>query len=648
MHKKSLSWTLKILYFLSITSVIFVFIFISNRFVAQKKTIQQDIISLKRQLKELPMETLGHQPWTLGYRYRSNSQNELEIKMWFIEPSKMDTIVFMPSVYTKNRLDNFSFGFPVRFTIEGMTTIGTKEVLVDHSNQDYPIDSFYPQIFSVKSQTRFKGLVITIHKLALNDSTWDTKFVFAMREIMVFNGEWNIALGARVRAPYRDNYSYIWSHKNLVDGFSFFTPLKFRNFKANQFNFQHQHPTADFILDLGVEQDVDEFRLWPIIPELQHYFPSVIGKGFPQEFTLEAFTGGNLLNAEVIYSSPTPFPRPGMNPYMCRITPTKARTFRIKAKKPMIDHRLGGEAIFIAEIELAHKGVVVSRRCKIWLEGGDQRHLGNLTDGLSNQGEILSLRSWVFNLREKNNLKIALKKNENELDFLEEIERERLFTIVIFAIIVLILVFLFHHLLRLSSDKKHFKMREQIGSDLHDHIGANLSSISHSIELLCENPNLSQQEVNILNRAITTARSTAQQTRHMARLLEHRELKGDVFLQIKSLVSQVLPVHQVDYNMDDQGCLEECELEFRWHFISFIKEVLHNIAKHSNSNKVEINIKRTGRQLNMMISDNGCGFDTTHTVPHHLKKRAKMMKADLEFSSEPNVGTSVYLSFKVS
>lgn len=82
-----------------------------------------------------------------------------------------------------------------------------------------------------------------------------------------------------------------------------------------------------------------------------------------------------------------------------------------------------------------------------------------------------------------------------------------------------------------------------------------------------------------------------------------------------------------------------------------MKEALNNVLKHSQADKVEITLVRTGDELCLYIQDNGVGinFDTLRQFSNGLKNMKKRMEdVGIDFSIENKNGTLVTLRRKVA
>ena len=78
-----------------------------------------------------------------------------------------------------------------------------------------------------------------------------------------------------------------------------------------------------------------------------------------------------------------------------------------------------------------------------------------------------------------------------------------------------------------------------------------------------------------------------------------------------------------------------------------VQEALANVARHSNADKVEIELAYTSKELTCAIQDNGHGFDPTQDSPgfgiRSMQERAKTLGSQLNLESTPGKGTIIRL-----
>lgn len=80
-----------------------------------------------------------------------------------------------------------------------------------------------------------------------------------------------------------------------------------------------------------------------------------------------------------------------------------------------------------------------------------------------------------------------------------------------------------------------------------------------------------------------------------------------------------------------------------------IQESLQNINKYSHASVAKVKIEKSGNDVNIVVTDNGRGFDPEKAKGgiglKNLKKRADALNGKLQINSEPNKGTEVHVLF---
>jgi PAS domain S-box-containing protein len=81
------------------------------------------------------------------------------------------------------------------------------------------------------------------------------------------------------------------------------------------------------------------------------------------------------------------------------------------------------------------------------------------------------------------------------------------------------------------------------------------------------------------------------------------------------------------------------------------QEALNNVAKHAGASKVEINLKHEGNAIDLLIRDDGGGFDPERTTSGHygltmMRERAEAAGVLLSVMSQPGHGTELTLRWK--
>lgn len=615
----------------------------------QKKEIQikSDIKNNKELLSDLPKESLNFMPWTLGYRSSTIAEKNTNIvlEIEFPEPASIDSIIILPATYTEDTHQLMSFGFPKRFEI---TSLDQQRILVDYRNRDYATPGIEPQVFELDEKINCTGLRFVTHELVEDATWWSEKYNFSLSEIYAFSGEKNVSLQSKVTASHHNTFSYIWNPNNLVDGFSLFSPVIRKSIHPLKYTFMPRTTQCNLLYINENEEVLDEVRLWPVIHSLQHNYPPSSGLGFPQNITISCSDNVDFNSPEIIYKSPDNMPKPGSNP-LCIPLPARAKKYYLfELNDPLIDHRSKTLRISLAEIEWISQGLPINTGKWERYPSGKYPHIEFINDGYSNEGRILPLKESLLGLNLRAKLEKEISNHQQNLAFLQGQKNEKirnLFFAGFSLIIILILIIL---IIRFYALKKWHELRESIAEDLHDEVGANLSSIAQYNELLKQScaSALNEQQRQLFDRAIKTTRETSQQTRHLIQFLEQKGKQDSLNVEIKNLCQKMLPplTYTLDLGKDDK--LQHLKTQYKWHLTMFIKEALNNIKKHAQAKEVHLALKSHIDGWLLEIVDDGIGFSPENHPPLHLKSRSQKLHAELNIISQTNYGTQLHLYLK--
>jgi len=96
----------------------------------------------------------------------------------------------------------------------------------------------------------------------------------------------------------------------------------------------------------------------------------------------------------------------------------------------------------------------------------------------------------------------------------------------------------------------------------------------------------------------------------------------------------------------DLGEEPDCVLDIKEALYRITQEALHNVVKHAQASRVEIRLRRVDGSIELMIRDDGRGFDTAQSFPGHvglqsMPERARKLGGSLTIDSAPGSGTKV-------
>jgi signal transduction histidine kinase len=131
-----------------------------------------------------------------------------------------------------------------------------------------------------------------------------------------------------------------------------------------------------------------------------------------------------------------------------------------------------------------------------------------------------------------------------------------------------------------------------------------------------------------------------------------RDDLASVCRRVREYADDLFPESGVRWRYAASGPLESVKLdpETRRNLFLLLKEAVTNIARHAKARSVSLAIELTGRELNVHLQDEGCGFaqgalerggpSDCHGLAS-MRARAGRLGAELSVASSPGAGTTV-------
>lgn len=151
--------------------------------------------------------------------------------------------------------------------------------------------------------------------------------------------------------------------------------------------------------------------------------------------------------------------------------------------------------------------------------------------------------------------------------------------------------------------------RSRIASELHDGIGGSLSAIKLKLSKIAEVDKNEQIEKVIKNVDVLY-----QDVRSISHNLISPQLKDSIFIEIiNNLVNDIKEATSFEITLEylEEDKINLLSEEIQVTVYRMIQELLKNSISHSNGTKIEINVTKFEHELNLVIEDNGSGFDTS-------------------------------------
>jgi signal transduction histidine kinase len=622
--------------------------------------LKASIQEVQATLDPLPKRFIRESGGTLGHKTHSkpirDKHHWLEVDLEKIE--KFDLIALIPVVLIDEDQNQSDLGFPARYqiTIFDGPNDHSGRLLIDSINQagaNQPNRA--PVLIECPGTSAHR---IRITALELTQDPANNTPVFALAELMVFDGQKNHALGKPVTASSPVDTPPLYHPSYATDGYMPFSLPRTPENTKNNFGMvwqQKRAALASFTLDLGREFPIDEVRLYPVNLGYDFSLFHSAGLGFPLSFAIKVSNQQDFKNRQTLFETgEANYPSPGARTAMFSGGGHSGRYVRIVLLKPAPEPKQKKPIMAFSEIEVISDGIPVSVGSEITIYGGTDAGWESsplhLTDGQSSHGKILLLRNWLSQLSERSQLERKLSALESELSRKTMLQAKRLrrlswaagLGVPLFAI-----GFLIQRLVRL---KQITQLRESLAADLHDEIGGNFSGIALLCDQLTSDPNFPPSYFPKLERIAETSRESAQNTRNLVQLLETDQTRGDLIEKMEATATFMLT--HIPYQFDIQGTkyIHKLPPKEQWHLLLFFKETLNNIVKHAEATEATLSLQIVPTRLTLSVSDNGCGIDRNRNgsqLPFHLRARAQKLNAEVSVNSSPETGTTITLKKKL-
>jgi ligand-binding sensor domain-containing protein/two-component sensor histidine kinase len=227
------------------------------------------------------------------------------------------------------------------------------------------------------------------------------------------------------------------------------------------------------------------------------------------------------------------------------------------------------------------------------------------------------------------------------------------FLLLIAAAISFILYSLYKY--RIGQLRKIQMVRNRIATDLHDDIGSFLTNISILTELSKRNRHEPEKADSYIDRIREEIDSSGQA---LDDIIWSVNAKNDTLhetaARIRRYASELFDAGNIHYalTIDPQIADKKIRMEQRRDLFLIFKEALNNIHKHAGATSVSISLFVEKEMLNLVISDDGRGFDTTQLTHRNgisnIKNRVTRLKGKISLESSKDIGTTINIQMPLS
>jgi ligand-binding sensor domain-containing protein/two-component sensor histidine kinase len=287
------------------------------------------------------------------------------------------------------------------------------------------------------------------------------------------------------------------------------------------------------------------------------------------------------------------------------------------------------------------------------LEGFDKEW--TFTDGTKHFADYTNLNpgKYTFRVKASNNDGVWNQKGASlKLTITPPYWQTWWFKMFCFVATGLILYTIWYNQMRKSLAIK--SIRNKIASNLHDDLGATLSSISIMSVLVHQQIKDQSPLANaLLDKIGSSSRNMIDSVNDMVWAINPKNDNFEnIIKRMRTFASEILTAKDIVLHFDFDKNLMQSKLNMdkRENFYLIFKEAVNNSAKYSHAKNAFVIIWNQQKNLKMIVRDDGNGFELNTIVAGNgltnMRHRAESMKATFNIESIPGVGTTIELGFK--
>lgn len=198
------------------------------------------------------------------------------------------------------------------------------------------------------------------------------------------------------------------------------------------------------------------------------------------------------------------------------------------------------------------------------------------------------------------------------------------------------------------------KERQRLASELHDSIGATLAAAKLQFSHIAKTKNSTgNNDDEIFEKTSSLLNQAYNEVRNIAHLKNSGVIATKGLLPaVKQLAKNASTATGVKFEVLDYGLDKRLENSLEISIYRIIQELVTNIIKHANATQAIISMTQHESTINIIVEDNGKGFNSTKIDKNgmglsNLEKKIDLMEGTLEIDSSPKSGTTIIIDLPI-
>mgnify|MGYP003583577293 CR=1 FL=1 len=190
--------------------------------------------------------------------------------------------------------------------------------------------------------------------------------------------------------------------------------------------------------------------------------------------------------------------------------------------------------------------------------------------------------------------------------------------------------------------------RKRIAGELHDGLGQMFSAVKLNLSAIGQNLTFNDEhDETMFEKTLNLVDESCTEVRHIShQMAPNVLLKAGLTTAVRDFIDKI-DARKLKVNLSTFGLQERLDHNIEIVLYRVIQEAVNNVIKHANANTLDIQLAKDKEGINVMIEDNGNGFEMSQSEKFegiglkNISSRLTYLKGTVDFSSQPGEGTLV-------
>jgi two-component system NarL family sensor kinase len=190
--------------------------------------------------------------------------------------------------------------------------------------------------------------------------------------------------------------------------------------------------------------------------------------------------------------------------------------------------------------------------------------------------------------------------------------------------------------------------RRRIAGELHDGLGQIFSAVKLNLSAIGQNLAFKDEhDEQVFDKTLSLVDESCTEVRHIShQMAPNVLLKAGLATAVRDFIDKI-DARKLKVNLETFGLQGRLDQNIETVLYRVIQETVNNVIKHAGANALDIQLTKDEDGINVMIEDNGKGFDTANIETFdgiglkNIRSRVEYLKGSVDFSSNLGSGTLV-------